>query len=328
METATTTAAPASSTTPANSGPPQSGDSGNQAASQPTQTGAKPQGAEPAVPGTTAVKEQQPQPPKTYELKVNGKVQRFTEEQLVERARMAEAADQRFNEAARIRKEAEAALGRIRDPEKFMDALMDPALGLSKEQIRTKFEEWYEREFIEPEKLTAEQKRIRELEAKVKQAEEEDKKRLEAKTKAEQEEMTERARAEVQQQIIDALETGQLPKTNFTVRRLAFWIQRNKANGWDAPTSMLVSQVKKELQTSIRDLVEASDGEALIQVLGEGVIQKLRKYDLDQLRKLRGGNQPPSEQTQPEPQTDKHGRALSSAEVTQRLRELQRTGRY
>jgi hypothetical protein len=326
----TTNAAPATTTTaPAGaSSPPQAADTGADAASQPakgaerapmTQAGSKP---------TTPATDAQAPAPKTYEVKVNGKMVKMTEEEVLARARMAEAADQRFSEAAKLRKETEAKLARIRDPEQFIEALMDPALGLNKDQIRAKFEEWYEREFIEPEKLTVEQKKIREQEAKIKQFEQDAKQREEIKAKAEQEELTERARGEIQAQIIEALEGGQLPKTNFTVRRLAYWIQRNKANGWDAPTSMLVSQVKKEFNTSIRDMVESADGEALINILGDGVIQKLRKYDLEQLRKLRGGGAQAAEQAAPEAQTDKHGRALTSADVTQRLRELQRTGRF
>jgi hypothetical protein len=319
----TTNATPAAPSTPAASSQP---------ASTPAQTGGGAKtGADPAPAtqaGSSPAKPPEAQNPRTYELKVNGKVQKLTEEELIARARMGEAADQRFNEAAKLRKETEAHLGRLRDPEQVMDALLDPKLGYTKEQIRAKFEEWYEREFIEPEKLTEDQKKLREAEARLKKYADEDKQRAEAKTKAEQEQLTEKARGEIQSQIIEALDSGALPKTNFTVRRLAYWIQRNQANGFNAPTSLLVSQVRNEFTASMRDMVEASDGEKLIQLLGDGIVQKIRKYDLEQLKKLRGGGGITPTEGEPSATDEKRDRPLTSAEVTQRLRNLQRTGRY
>jgi hypothetical protein len=321
--TTTTTAAPATGGQAANSAPADSGAKAQQGAPM-TEAGSKPTGKATDAAATP--------PPKTYEVKVNGKIQRMTEDEVLARARMAEAAEQRFNEAAKIKKSAEAAIGRIRDPEQMMDALMDPALGLSKDQIRQKFEEWYEREFIEPEKLTEDQKKLREAEKQIKKYADEAKQREQAKQQAEQEELTAKARGEIQQQIIEALETNALPKTNFTVRRLAYWIQRNQANGFNAPTSLLVSQVRNEFNSSMRDMVESADGEALVQLLGDGIIQKLRKYDLEQLRKMRGGGQVQADPGTQAPtggnsNADKRDRP-SSAEVTQKLRELQRTGRF
>ncbi len=307
--------APASGTTPA--APATPGSTGTPSAPA-TQAGSKPNPT-PADPA---------QPAKTYEVKVNGKVRRYSEDEMVARARMADAADERFNEAAKIRKQAEAVIGRIRTPEQMMEALLDPSLGLTKDEVKAQFEAWYEREFIEPDKLTEPEKKLREAEAKLKKYADDDKKREAAKTQAEQDDMTAKARGEIQKQIIEALETNSLPKTNFTVRRLAYWIQRNQQNGFNAPVSLLVSQVRNEFNSSIRDMVESSDGDALVQLLGDGIIQKLRKYDLEQLRKLRGGGQTAADPGTPADPSKPPERALTSSEVTARLRELQRTGRY
>lgn len=265
---------------------------------------------------------------KVFEVKINGKVQRFTEEQMIARVSQEEAADQRFKEAAQMRKQNEALLGRFKDPNKAIEALMDPALGLSKDQIREAFEGWYAKEFLETENLSPAEKRAREAEAKLKKYEEDEKGREEQKRKDEQEAMTSKAREEVQGQIIEALESSDLPKTNFTIRRLAYWIQRNNANKFDAPTSVLVAQVRNEFNSSMRDMVAASDGETLIKLLGEDLVQKLRKYDLEQLRKTRGGGTPPPADTGGSPPAQKNERAPTSAEVTARIRELQKTGRY
>lgn len=284
---------------------------------------------------TTEATSTQAQAPKAapsaelFEVKVDGKVIKMTRDELIQHASMGHAAQKRFQEAAQLRKQTEAVVGKLRDPKSVIQALQDPALGLNKDQIREAFEEWYSREFIEPEQLTPEQRKLREAEDKIRKFEEAEKSRAEEKRKAEEEAMTSQAREQLQNQIIEALDTGSLPKTNFTVRRLAYWIQRNHANGFDAPTEVLVSQVKNEFNQNMRDMVEASDGDVLIKLLGDSIIQKIRKYDLDQLRKTRQGGQVTTTQVQEETRARGDGREpLSSADVNERLRQLQRTGRY
>lgn len=267
--------------------------------------------------------------PKTWELKINGKTQRFTEEQMIARVSQEEAADQRFKEAAQMRKQTESVIGRLKDPNRVIESLMDPALGLTKDQIREAFEGWYAKEFIETENLSPAEKRALAAEAKVKKYEDDEREREEQKQKAQQDAMTTQAREEVQGQIIEALESSDLPKTNFTIRRLAYWIQRNNANKFDAPTSVLVAQVRNEFNSSMRDMVSASDGETLIKLLGDDIVQKLRKYDLDQLRKSRGLPAPAQQEGLPTaPRTGNTERAPTSAEVNERIRQMQKTGRY
>lgn len=278
-----------------------------------------------------APKEQKAAPakPELFEVKVDGKVVKMTRDEILRQASLGHAADRRFQEAAQMRKQAEAVIGRIRDPKQVITALQDPALGLNKEQIREAFEEWYLAEFIEPEKMSPEQKKLKEAEARLKRYEDLDKEREEKNKQAEQEAMTSQAREQLQSQIIEALETSGLPKTNFTIRRLAYWMQRNHANGFDAPMEVVVGQVKNEIDSSLRDLVQASDGEVLVKLLGDDVIKKLRMYDLEQLKKTRGQASAPVQQVQSdETKTDKHGRPLTSAEVNQRIRNLQKTGKY
>jgi hypothetical protein len=283
-----------------------------------TEAGAQP-GGTPKAPAKAA-------PAKIWELKVNGKVQKFTEEQMIARASQSEASDQRFQEAAQMRKQAEAAMGRFKDPAQLMDALQDPALGLNKEQIREAMEAWYSKEFIEPEKLSPAEKRARDAEDKLKKYQKDEKDREAEKLQAADEARTADARKEIQAQIIEALEASDLPRTNFTIRRLAYWMSRNRDNGFDAPTSVLVGQVKNDFNTNLRDMVQASDGETLVRLLGDDIVTKLRKYDLEQLRKTRGqGSLPAAQDSEPAKKTD---RAPTSAEVNQKIRELQRTGRY
>ena len=57
-------------------------------------------------------------PEKKYKVKVNGQDREFTEAELIERASRAEAADQRFQEAARLKREAEELRQAPKEPAK------------------------------------------------------------------------------------------------------------------------------------------------------------------------------------------------------------------
>lgn len=96
-------------------------------------------------------------------------------------------------------------------------------------------------------------------------------------------------------------------------------------NGWEAPLSMIVNQVKSERQAIMSDLNENSSAEQLIAMLGEKVINKIRQHDLAQLRSKR--NLPsPEIKSSNTTQTKEHKRTSSWAEVNKRLRDI-KTGK-
>lgn len=325
----------AAPTTPAAASAPSGGQNTQSASAPLTQAGSSPvvkaesgapeAGVQPQQPGKQAAAA-----PEFFELKVNGKVKKFTKDELLQHASLGLASDERFREGATLKKQAEAVIGKLKDPKNVITALQDPALGLSKEQIKNAFEEWYAREYIDPEQLSPEQLKLRDAEEKLRRYEDAEKQREEEKQKAHMESLTEKARQEIVTQIHEALESGKLPKTNFTMKRLAYWIERNNANKFDAPTAVLVAQVKRDIDTNLREMVQASDGEVLVQLMGDEVIKKIRKYDLDQLKLARERRQNPVTDTSaasPDANPSRD-REREPVDVTARLRELQRTGRY
>lgn len=244
-------------------------------------TGAKPPAQEPA------------KAPELFEIKVNGKTQRLTRDELIARAQLSESATSRFEEAAQARKQVEKIISTARSNP--IEALMDPALGLSKDQIRDAFEKWYAQEYIDPETLTPEQLRLRDSEAELKAYKDRER---EAKEKAEQEEqekLTHQQTENLQKTIVEAMESSGLPKTKFFVSRMAFYMRQNLLNGWEAPTSVIVAQVRKERQEIMSDLTESSDPETLIALLGDGVVNKIRQHDLKKLREKRAPSFQPSQ---------------------------------
>jgi hypothetical protein len=262
-----------------------------------------------------------------YEIKFNGKTVKLTKDELLQHASLGLASDERFREGANLKRQAETVIGKLKDPKGVIAALQDPALGLSKDQIKAAFEEWYAREYIDPEQMTPEQIKLRQAEERLKKYEEDEKSREEKKRQEHLDSLTTQAREEIQNQIIEALNTGALPKTNFTMRRLAYWIERNNANNFNAPTAVLVAQVKKDFDSTLREMAQASDGDVLVKLMGDEIIKKIRKYDLDQLKAAREKRNAPINPSSPAPTQQESNRA-EPVDVSARLRELQRTGRF
>lgn len=266
----------------------------------------------------------QSQPTEYFDVKVNGKVHKMTKQEVLDLASMSHAANQKFDEASKQRKSVEKIISTAK--ENPIQVLMDPALGLSKDQVRHAVEQWYYQEFVETEALSPDKKRIRELEAIVNKskAEQEEKQQLQKET--EEAELTNKQRTFLQDQIIEGLEKSGLPKSKEIVKRMAFYMRQNLLNGWDAPIELIIRQVKQDHQTMVRDDVQNASIDQIIELYGEDLVSKIRQWDLKRLREKR--QNPTPDFAKPQRGSDGYGNQerISSTEVNRRLKEM-RTGK-
>lgn len=300
------------------------------AAGMPTSSGAE-SGAEGANVPRSAPEQQKTAPktgtashpekaaPELFEVKVNGRIVKMTRQELMDNASMSHTANQKFNEAKAERAKADAILSKAKSNP--IEALIEA--GLSKEQIRDTMEKWYAKEFIEPEGMSEEARKLKAAEERLKAYEEQEQRKKEEDEQKQLEDLTAKERAVLQQQIVEAMESSGLPKTKFFASRMAFYMKQNLANGWQAPTSLIVSQVKNEYKGLVSGINQDASVEQLIDLYGEGVINKIRKYDLEKLRSSR--NLPPPTGVSGQQSYDTSEKVTSS-EVSRRLRDF-RSGR-
>lgn len=258
--------------------------------------------------------------PELYEVSIDGKVKTMTLQQLKNAASISHAAYSRFEEASRMKKEADTLReGLAKD---MIKTLQDPKLGLTRDQIRAEFEAWYEREFINPEQLTPEQRKIKEYEERLKKYQDEEQAKLKAQKEQEETELTNKQREYLQTQIIQALEKSGLPKTKYIASRMAFYMRENLLKGWEAPIDVIVQQVEDERQALRKGELEGLDGEDLIRYLGDDIVGKIRRYDLAKLRErkqnLISGDRP----TDNNADSNDSNERLSSSDVKKRLLKL------
>lgn len=258
-----------------------------------------------------------------YEIKVNGKSRWVSRDELIKLAQLSESANERFESAVQKERRVQEILRTAKSNP--IQALQDPELGLTKEQIRAAVEDWYHREYVEPETLTPEQKRLRDLErenAIFKKMQEEQ--RLLAEKEAQ-----ERAEAEYaehfQKQIIDAMDANRLPKTKSMVKRIAFYMRQSLANGWEAPMDLIIQKVKDDRRNEDAEINEYGYDD-IVDRFGEEFVDRLMAEKVKRLKEKRAlsGAQSFGGKT-PEPSESKRD-TISMSEAARRLKAL-RQGR-
>lgn len=294
---------------------PQAFSSQNERANQATTTQQTPGKPTAPQPGSGS-----PADTQLHEVRINGKVHKMTIEEMRDLASMSHFANSRFEEASKKEKRIESLMGRVKDENQMFEALADPALGLTEDQIRDRFEKWYLNRYVEPETLSPEQRRLKQAETELKKYKDQEQ---QSKAKQQQDAATaevNKHRETMQAQIIEALETSGLPKDPKVVARIAFYMRQNLINGWEAPMDMIVRQVKKETQADGRSYAENSTPEQVIEWLGEATVNKLLKYHLEKIRSGRKQLAPPftSNPSESQGMPDK----ISMDEVARNLRDM------
>ncbi len=240
--------------------------------------------ATPAAPATEAKKEAIKEEIRKHKLKVNGKEMEFDEPEVIRRAQLAESAQQKFQEASAMKKQAE----------QFFEALMNnPQEVLRHPEIAKKLKL---REFAE-EFLSAElqnelmdpiERELKELrEFKQKQEEEitnRSKKEQETAQQTRAREAQNKAAKEFDTNITEALAQTNLPKTAYTVKRVAEILLGARKNGYAMDINTAVDMVKEGYQTDLGAMVGGLEPEQLLKMFGDDIVKKLRKHDLAQLK--------------------------------------------
>lgn len=283
-----------------------------------TQTTQSPAGAaSPASASHTPSKSDQPNAApaaasKTFKIKVDGKEQEVSESELLELASAGKAANQRFQDAAKMRKEAEQWLKLAeQDPSEFFKRTgKDP---------RKWSEEFLLRE-LQKEAETPEQKKARENEEALRQYRDKEKKDAENKESQDREKLTNSERERLDKLFTQALYESGLPRTKFTVKRMAELQLINIKNKFELKPDQLAKLVREDYINEQKSLLGALEGDQLLDFLGPEITKKFSKAQIAKLKSRGGGggsskggpvarNQPETGMTWREYQKKNRGRA-------------------
>lgn len=212
-----------------------------------------------------------------YQLQVNGKAKDFeidtdNDEEMRKYLQKAMAADEKFQEAAMTRKQAEQLVELLRTNP--VAILKHPELGLDIKQLATQILN----EELEEMSKTPEQKKLEEMEQKLKSYEEEKKKLEEGKRTAEME----RIQAEVYQQldddITDALSKSDLPKSPYVIKRISdAMIEAVELGYTDVRVQDIMPYVEQQMVAEIQQMFDAKPSDVMEKMIGKKNLDNYRK---------------------------------------------------
>lgn len=228
------------------------------------------------------------------ETTVNGRKIKVDEQTLLKDYSKYTAADEKFREAADIRKKNEDFERRlVEDPEAFLNDDRIPRA--KRREIAEKILMRELEEEMAPQKSAAEIKMEnlqRELD-KYKEKETEDQT---ASEQAEFAKIVDSRREAIAKTFQEAIAISPLSKEQGTsaevVREMATYMRLCKQAGYDVSPKELADHVESRFMNSYKALTGSMEGEDLVNFLGGDIVKKIRLYDLSQLEARRGKREP------------------------------------
>ena len=217
-----------------------------------------------------------PEAPRMMKLKLDGKDVEMSESEVMSLAQQGKVAGQRFNEAAKMKQEAESIL-------KFAKA--NPTEFFNKTGMNAR--QWAEEYLLgelQREAMSPEQKKAFENEERLRKYEATEKSQKEQALKDQEERLTKEQRERYDKIFVQALTESGLPKTQYTVKRMAELQLLNIKNSYELTPSQLASMIKEDYAAEQKSLVGALDGEDLINFFGEDIVKKLSKAQIAKLK--------------------------------------------
>lgn len=197
-------------------------------------------------------------------------------------------AAKRFTEADKIRQQAEKWR---RDSEMIVQllrerpmALLEHAAKINGVDARKLVESWLYDNFVAPEAMNPEQKKVWEQQRELERLRDEKKKTEQTVAQKKWEEARAAHRANFERDIIAALEEGGLPKTSRTVARMATYMMQALQNKVRLTAKDVLPLVRQDYETDIRELFGPLNGELLAKLVGDENLKKIREFELTRLR--------------------------------------------
>lgn len=246
-----------------------------------------------------------------YQLKVNNKVKDLeidlsNDEEVQKYLQKAMASDEKFQEAATLRKQVEQLVQELKTNP--LAILKHPQLGID---IKALAQQVLNEE-LEDMQLSPEQKKIRELESALKEKEEKEKLAQSEKETAERARYEQEAMANLDDQVTEALSHSNLPKSPYVVRRIADSMLAAMEMGYkDVTPEQVLPFVEEQILGEINRLFESAPEDMFDKVM-ESVVGKKH---LDKYRKSKVSKSKPKAQTTTAAQVKDTGSSTKNKET-------------
>lgn len=214
---------------------------------------------------------------KKWKLKSQGKTREVTDEaELVRLAQLGLGAHEKFEQAAKTRKQAEAIVELLqKDPGKALSSLGMDVRKLAEDYLITEAKKL---------QMTPEERQKSEIQEEIERLklEREDLQKQQREERISQ--LQTKYEADIQNQIIDAIDKYKLPKNPKTVSRIAEYMASALENGYEATALDVATRVRQDLEEEHKSLFSHYDVEDLIKLLGDDQLKKIRQHDVQKVK--------------------------------------------
>lgn len=243
---------------------------------------------EAAAEAALAAKEETKTNKKKYQLKVNNKTRDLeidlsNDEEVKKYLQRAEAADEKFQEAAMLRKQVEQLVHELKSNP--LAILKHPQLGIDIKALANQVLN----EELEDMALSPEQKKIKELESALKEKDDREKEAQTAREVAERAHFEQQALNDLDEQVTEVLSKSNLPKSPYVVRRIADSMIAAMDMGYkDVTPEQVLPFVEEQILGEINRLFESAPEDMFDKVM-ENVVGKkhLDKYRKSKVAKTK-----------------------------------------
>lgn len=214
---------------------------------------------------------------KKYKVKVDGAEMEVDEGELVKGYQLSKASYNKMTEAAKKEKAVLQREERLkRETDKVLSEMgIDPL----------KFAEDYILKIIEQEKLTPEQRALKEKEDRIRQLEAEQKQTREQKEQQEFAEMQSKVAVDLENQFMKTFKDHGLEMTPYTVKRMAEKYYLALDDGIENPDlNLLCELVTEDLETDLQKTMKRLPVDKLLKFVGDDVLKHIREADLARLK--------------------------------------------
>lgn len=194
------------------------------------------------------------------------------EDELQKGYQRARAANKKFEQAANVRKQVEGLVQALREQPA---AILEKVLG-DKSKVRETMEA-YLRGIYEEEMLPEPDRKLKEVERREQALAEKERQEAEAKETQAFEQAKAQAFERNAKLVTEILQAGDLPKTPFTVKRVAEYLVKAKQNGWKVTREDIAEMVKEDYQTEGKPKFDDMEGDKILDLIGETNVKKVQE---------------------------------------------------
>lgn len=249
------------------------------------------EGVEPveAVEPTVSAKPTTTQP-EMVSLKIDGKVVEMTKEKALALAQKGFAADKRFEEAAKTKKEAEELVSLTKQKD-FLK--LAERSGMTKAEARASLEEVLLK-LYEEEDLSPQEREMRELKAFKEQRDAELKAAQEAETQEKISKEEAKYLQEIEEEMVTALGKTTLPNNPLYAKLAANYMAAGLNQGYDLSPTDAVKLVEQDQLALVKSLLDNADPSRLESLLGPKVVKAIRDAGVAGVKKAEASLKKPT----------------------------------